>query len=136
MRDIAVEALEGAKGVDITVLDVTSLTDICDYMLVATGTSDRHIKTLADRVLEDMSQAGWNKMGSEGEEARDWVLVDFVDIVVHIMRAQTRKRYDLESLWDRTFGDLSKQRHDDSPGDATDNVSPDATGSLDHSRAG
>lgn len=136
MRDIAVEALEEAKGVDITVLDVTSLTDICDYMLVASGTSDRHIKTLADRVLEDMSRAGWKKMGSEGEEARDWVLVDFVDIVVHIMRAQTRKRYDLESLWDRTFGDLNKQRHDDSPGDATDNVSPDGTDNLDHSRAG
>ena len=111
MRDTAAAALEDAKGLDITVLDVTRLTDICDFMLVATGTSDRHIKTLSERVLEQMSEAGWNKMSSEGEDARDWVLVDFVDIVVHIMRAQTRKRYDLESLWDRTFADLGKENH-------------------------
>ena len=106
MRDIALDALEDAKGQDIAVLDVTSLTDICDFMMVATGTSDRHVRTLADRVLERMHDAGWRQMGVEGEDAKDWVLVDFVDIVVHIMRGETRKRYDLESLWDKTFGEL------------------------------
>lgn len=106
MRDIAIAALEDAKGEDIKVLDVSSLTDITDYMIVSTGTSERHIKTLATRVLEHMHAAGWNHLGIEGEESRDWVLVDFVDIVIHIMRSETRKRYDLESLWDKTFSEL------------------------------
>lgn len=106
MRDVAIDALEDAKGEDIKVLDVSGLTDITDFMIVATGTSERHIKTLSTRVLEHMHEAGWNHMGIEGEDARDWVLVDFVDIVVHIMREQTRKRYDLESLWDKTFSEM------------------------------
>lgn len=106
MRDIALAALADAKGQDVAVLDVTGLTDICDFMVVATGTSDRHVRTLADRVLEQMHEAGWRQMGVEGDDARDWVLVDFVDVVIHIMRAETRKRYDLESLWDKTFAGL------------------------------
>ena len=106
MRDVAINALEDAKGENIKVLDVSSLTDITDFMIVATGTSERHIKTLATRVLEHMHEAGWKQLGIEGEDARDWVLVDFVDIVIHIMREQTRKRYDLESLWDKTFSEL------------------------------
>jgi ribosome-associated protein len=125
MRDIAVAALEDAKGLDITVLDVSGLTDICDFMLVATGTSDRHIRTLAERVLEKMAEAGWKKLGSEGEDSRDWVLVDFVDVVVHIMRAPTRKRYDLESLWDRTFADLRKEPR----GDRDEGTAAGVTGS-------
>ena len=56
-----------------------------------------------------MHGAGWRQIGIEGEDARDWVLVDFVDVVVHIMRRETRKRYDLEGLWDRTFGELRKE---------------------------
>ncbi len=106
MRDVAIGALEDAKGEDIKVLDVSGLTDITDYMIVATGTSERHIKTLSSRVLEHMHEAGWKHMGIEGEDSRDWVLVDFVDIVIHIMREQTRKRYDLESLWDKTFSEM------------------------------
>ena len=106
MRQVALDALEDAKGEDIKVLDVSTLTDITDFMIVSTGTSDRHIKTQANRVLEHMHEAGWKHLSVEGEEAKDWVLVDFVDVVIHIMRAQTRKHYDLESLWDKTFSDL------------------------------
>ncbi len=106
MRDIVVAALEDAKAEDIKVLDVRKLTDITDIMIVATGTSDRHVKSQANRVLEQMHEAGWSHIGVEGEEAKDWVLVDFVDIVVHIMREQSRKLYDLEGLWDKTFGEM------------------------------
>jgi ribosome-associated protein len=106
MRDVVVTALEDAKGEDIKVLDVRALTDITDYMIVSTGTSDRHVKTLANRVLEHMHEAGWQHIGVEGEDAKDWVLVDFVDVIIHIMREKTRKRYDLESLWDKTFSEL------------------------------
>ena len=104
MRDTVDAALNDAKGLDIESLDVRELTDITDYMIVVTGTSDRHIKTLADRVLEFMQEKGWKPLGMEGEESKDWVLVDYVDVVVHIMRQSTREHYDLESLWNETLG--------------------------------
>ncbi len=126
MRDLVLDALEEVKGRDIAVLDVTALTDICDYMVVVSGASDRHIKTLAERVLEKMHGAGWRQIGIEGEDARDWVLVDFVDVVVHIMRRETRKRYDLEGLWDRTFGELRKDGDADRDGEQDDGSSTDA----------
>lgn len=107
LLDTALRALEDAKGEDIKVLDVSTLTDVTDYMIVATGTSDRHVRALADKLLEAMNNAGHRQLGMEGEEDRDWILVDFVDIVVHLMRAKTRSRYDLESLWDKTFGELA-----------------------------
>lgn len=107
MCDAVIDALEDAKGMDIKTLDVRQLTDITDYMIVATGTSDRHVKTLSDRVLEFMADKGFKPLGMEGEESRNWVLVDFVDVVVHIMRDKTRKHYDLESLWDETFSNLA-----------------------------
>ena len=109
LLDAALKALDDAKGEDIKVLDVTTLTDVTDYMVVATGTSDRHVRALADKLVEAMNNAGHKQLGIEGEEDRDWILVDFVDIVVHLMRAQTRSRYDLESLWDKTFGELAAE---------------------------
>ena len=107
MRDLVVSALEDAKGIEVTTMDVRKLTDITDYMIIATGTSDRHVKTLADRVLEFMVEQNWKPLGLEGEAARDWVLVDYIDVVVHIMRQQTRKHYDLEGLWNETFSELA-----------------------------
>ncbi len=107
MRDTVVTSLEDAKGLNIKVLDVRQLTDITDYMIVATGTSARHVKTIAERVLEFMLEKQWRPFGLEGEESRDWVLVDFIDVVVHIMRDQSRKHYDLEGLWAQTFVEMT-----------------------------
>lgn len=106
MREVARAALEDAKGDAIVHLDVRKLTDITDAMLVVTGASERHVRTLAERVLERMRAAGWRPLGVEGLDDADWVLVDFVDVVVHIMRAPTREKYDLEGLWDASFGEL------------------------------
>ena len=106
MKSTILEALEDAKGLDIRVLDVQNLTDVTDYMIVSTGSSDRHVKTLADRVLKMMHDAGWQHMGVEGEDIKEWILVDFVDVVVHIMRESTREMYDLESLWDETLSEV------------------------------
>ena len=115
LRDATVAALSDAKGADIRTLDVRRLTDITDYMVVATGASERHIKTLAERVLDDTRAAGWRHLGVEGLDAptADWVLVDLADVVVHIMRAQTREHYDLESLWDDTLSAALRGRGDD-----------------------
>ncbi|NKB62646.1 MAG: ribosome silencing factor [Gammaproteobacteria bacterium] len=111
MRDTIVNALEDAKGMDVRVLDVREMTDVTDYMIVATGTSDRHVKSLADRVLEFMHAQGWRHLGVEGLEVKDWILVDFVDVVAHVMRDSARKKYDLESLWDKTFAEVANSDH-------------------------
>lgn len=109
MCETVIASLEDAKGVDIQTLDVRKLTDITDYMVVATGTSDRHVKSLSDRVQEFMSAQSWKPLGLEGDNARDWILVDYVDVVVHVMREQSRKHYDLEGLWNETFSDLESE---------------------------
>ena len=108
MRDTVVNALEDAKGVDIRTLDVRKLTDITDFMVVVSGTSERHVRTMAERVSEFMLAEGWKPLGVEGEETGEWVLSDFVDVVVHIMREKTRTHYDLEGLWDETLAGLEK----------------------------
>lgn len=106
MRAVVLAALAEAKGAQVRVLEVRAVTDITDYMIVATGTSQQHVKTLAERVQQAMQQHHWKPFGVEGLESGDWVLVDFVDVVVHIMRAATRERYQLESLWDETLGEV------------------------------
>lgn len=98
MCEAALDALADAKGEDARLLDVRALTDITDFMIICTGNSQRHARTLSERVLETMRAAGWKPLSIEGDD--DWLLVDFVDIVVHIMRAETRERYNLEGLWD------------------------------------
>lgn len=125
MCDTVVASLQDAKGLDITVLDVRKLTDITDYMIIATGTSDRHIKTIADRVLAFMLEKQCQPLSVEGEASRDWVLVDFVDVVVHIMRDKSRKHYDLEGLWDETFVDSSQENQENNTGGAKQ---PEVTG--------
>ena len=108
IKAIALEALDDLKGRDALTLDVRSLTDITDYMVVVSGTSERHVRTMAERVSEFMLAEGWKPLGVEGEETGEWVLSDFVDVVVHIMREKTRTHYDLEGLWDETLAGLEK----------------------------
>jgi ribosome-associated protein len=97
--DEIVQALKDAKGQDIRVLDVRELTDFTDYMVIVTGTSSRHVLTLADKVSEHLRSLGRKPAGREGESVGDWVLIDFGDVVVHVMRPQVRDFYNLEKLW-------------------------------------
>jgi iojap-related protein len=97
---LAREALEDLKGVDLRMLDVRGLTQITDWMLVCTGTSNRHVKALAESVIEKSKAAGLRPNGVEGLEVGEWVLVDLGDVLVHVMQAQTRAFYQLEKLWD------------------------------------
>lgn len=97
---LAEGALVELKARDIKVLDVRDLTSIADYMVVASGTSDRHVKSIADRLVLSASGAGCPPLGVEGMGSGEWVLVDLADVVVHIMQPKTRDFYKLESLWD------------------------------------
>jgi ribosome-associated protein len=96
---LVIDALEELKGVDIRVLDVRGLTSITDRMVVASGTSTRHVKSLADNVACKTREAGFRALGVEGEQAAEWVLVDLGDVVVHVMMPSVREFYALEKLW-------------------------------------
>lgn len=99
LKDLIVEALDDAKGTDIVTLDVTELTDITDYMVIVTGTSNRHVRSLTEHVVDACRAEGERPLGVEGQEAGDWVLVDMTDVVVHVMLVDARELYDLERLW-------------------------------------
>lgn len=100
LSDIAVAALEDMKAVNVKVLDVRELTDVTDTMIIATGTSDRHVRSIAGRVVEKCKAAGCLPMGVEGERDGEWVLVDLRDVLVHVMLPRIREFYGLEKLWD------------------------------------
>jgi ribosome silencing factor RsfS/YbeB/iojap len=94
------KALDDMKAVNVKVLDVAQLTDITDTMVIATGNSDRHVRSIADRVVEFAKKAGFRPMGVEGGRDGEWVLVDLQDVIVHIMLPRVREFYRLENLWD------------------------------------
>lgn len=99
LRNLVTTALQDMKGVDIRALDVRGLTALTDFMVIASGTSDRHVKSLARHVQDEARRAGVKPMGVEGEAEGEWALVDLRDVVVHVMRPQVRDFYNLEKLW-------------------------------------
>ena len=96
---LAIDALEEIKAQDITTIDVREKTSITDFMVIASGTSSRHVKSLVDNVLEKTKEQGVRPIGSEGLDSGEWALLDLGDIVVHVMLPTTRQFYDLERLW-------------------------------------
>ncbi|MCL6269121.1 ribosome silencing factor [Sansalvadorimonas sp. 2012CJ34-2] len=102
LKDLVVDALEETKGKDIVTLDVSDKTDVTDLMIVVSGTSSRHVKSLANNMVDKCKKAGVQPLGVEGEEQGEWVLVDLGDIVVHLMMPSARQFYDLERLWETT----------------------------------
>jgi ribosome-associated protein len=100
LQDIVTAALDDMKAVNVKVLDVRGLTDIADVMIIASGNSDRHVKSIADNVVEKAKQSGFRPLGKEGERDGEWVLVDLQDIIVHVMLPRVREFYGLERLWD------------------------------------
>ena len=100
LQDVVLDALADMKAVDVKALDVRGLTDITDTMVVASGTSDRHVKSIADRVVQRCKEAGFRPFGLEGERDGDWVLVDLHDVVLHVMLPRIREFYALEKLWE------------------------------------
>ena len=92
-------ALDDAKARDVTVLDMRRISHFTDYMVIATGTSNRHVQSTADKVVEALREHGLRTVGIEGGKIGDWVLIDFGDVVVHVMREEIRDFYNLEKLW-------------------------------------
>jgi ribosome-associated protein len=99
LKALAIEALEDLKGVGIKVMDVRGRSTFTDYMVIASGTSDRHVNALSEKVVEKIKTAGMRPLGIEGSRGGGWVLVDFGDLVVHVMKPEVREFYNLEKLW-------------------------------------
>jgi ribosome-associated protein len=93
-------ALDDMKAANVKIIDVRKVTDVADCMVIASGTSDRHVRSIADRVVERSRDGGFRPMGLEGERDGEWVLVDLNDVVVHVMLPRIREFYGLESLWE------------------------------------
>ena len=99
LLDIALDALDEMKARNVSALDVRELTSVADHMVIASGTSTRHVKSMADNVMEKAKAAGYKPVGVEGADSAEWILVDLGDVIVHVMQQATREYYDLERLW-------------------------------------
>ena len=99
LTQVVLDALADMKAVNVRAMDVRGVTDITDTMVVASGTSDRHVKSIADRVVQRCKEAGFRPYGMEGERDGEWVLLDLNDVVLHVMLPRIREFYALEKLW-------------------------------------
>jgi len=99
LKKVALHALKELKADNVSVIDVSKRTSVTDVLIIASGTSSRHIKSLADNVVSEVKDSGGKPLGVEGADSSDWVLVDLGGVVVHVMMPAARSFYDLEQFW-------------------------------------
>jgi len=112
IKDHIVEALEEVKGQEIRVLDIVDVSDFTDYMVVVSGTSDTHVKALARSASDKLRGLQVQPLNETGADIGEWVLVDFGDVVLHVMRPAVREYYDLEKLWDEDVREMVKHHRE------------------------
>ncbi len=100
LKNKIINSLEDIKAVNPIAIDVTRISSLTDFMVIASGTSNRHIAAMSEHVLEDLKETNISGIKIEGQGGDDWVLVDAGDVVIHLMSVDAREFYDLESLWD------------------------------------
>lgn len=100
LQTIVIHALEDLKAMDITVIDIRLLTSIADYMIICSGNSNRHVKSISKNLIDEVKKNDFRPLGVEGQEDGEWVLVDLGDIIVHVMQPKIREFYSLEKLWE------------------------------------
>jgi len=99
IKKLALQALDELKAEDVVVLNVRSHASFTDFMIFSSGRSTRHVKSIANEVVESVKKAGIELLGIEGEDVGEWVLIDIGDVIVHVMLPDTRQFYELEKLW-------------------------------------
>ena len=99
LKKLVIDALDELKAEDVTVLDVEDKTSMTDWIIIASGSSSRHVKSISNNVIVAAKEADRSPLGVEGETEGEWVLVDLGDVIVHVMQRQVREYYDMESLW-------------------------------------
>lgn len=100
IQKLAIEALEDLKAIDLVTIDVRDLTTISDVMIICTGRSNRHVKSLAENVVKKAKESALSYIKTEGEQEGEWVIVDLADVIVHVMLPTARDFYNLEDLWE------------------------------------
>ena len=100
LKNKIIKSLEDIKPVNRIAIDVTKISSLTDFMIIASGTSNRHIAAMSEHILENLKETNISGIKIEGQGGDDWVLVDAGDVVIHLMSADAREFYDLESLWD------------------------------------
>ncbi len=110
LEKLVLAALEDMKAVNVRLLDVRGLTDITDSMIVASGNSDRHVRAIADHIIEKARESGRRPLGIEGTRESEWVLVDLQDVLVHVMLPRVREFYAIEQLWEPALADAAPRR--------------------------
>jgi ribosome-associated protein len=100
MLDKLLFLLDENQAIDVKVIDVRKQTTITDYMIIASGRASRHVKAVAQKIMEEMKASGFPAMHCTGLESGEWVLIDFSDIIVHVMQPEYRQYYNLEGLWE------------------------------------
>ncbi|KTD50711.1 putative Iojap-related protein [Legionella quateirensis] len=104
MLNTLLKSLEDIQAIDVKVIDVHKQTTITDYMIIASGRASRHVKAIAQKVMDDMKMSGLPALSSTGLESGDWALIDFGDFILHVMQAESRQFYNLEGLWEEQPG--------------------------------
>ena len=99
LKRIILNTLDSNKALDIVSIDLANKSSIADYMIIASGTSSRHIQALSEQVLEKFKISGIKNCKIEGKESNDWKLIDGIDVIVHIFNPEKRKFYELEKMW-------------------------------------
>ena len=99
LKRIILNTLDSNKALDIVSIDLANKSSIADYMIIASGTSSRHIQALSEQVLEKFKSSGVKNCKIEGKESKDWKLIDGIDVIVHIFNPEKRKFYELEKMW-------------------------------------
>lgn len=107
LHDLVCHVLSEMKAQNMRDIDVSEITSLTDSMIIATGTSSRHVRAMADNVLKAAKAQGYEPIGSEGMEEAEWICVDLGDVIVHLMQPRTRDYYYLEGLWDKTRAQIS-----------------------------
>lgn len=100
LQHLVVTELEAQKAIDVNLIDVTGMSPLADFFVIASGSSTRHVKSMADNLTVKAKAAGHEPLGIEGGREAEWVLVDLNDVIVHLMMPQTRAFYNLEKLWE------------------------------------
>ena len=99
LKEIVINTLDLNKAEDIVTIDLKDKSSMADYMIIASGTSSRHIQSLSEQVLEKLKNNGVKNSKIEGKESNEWKLVDGIDLIVHIFHPEKRKFYELEKIW-------------------------------------